>query len=159
MNHPTVKHDTHTLDAAILEARFGLRLAAQLDEGARELPHDIQERLRVARAAAVARARHQRQLASATAPIGNGGGTATLGGPDEPWLVRLGILAPVLVLLAGLLFIQEWQHIEQIDAAAQIDAEILADSLPPQAYADPGFSEFLQSPPITEMTDMTSMQE
>lgn len=156
MNHSNVKHDTRTLDAAILEARFGLRLAAQLDEGARELPHDIQERLRVARSAAVARARHQRQLVSATAPIGNSSSTATLGNPDEPWWVRLGILAPALILLAGLLFIQEWQHIEQINAAAQIDAEILADSLPPQAYADPGFSEFLQSPPLT---DMTSMQE
>lgn len=153
MNDPNVKHDTHSLDAAILEARFGLRLAAQLGEGSRELPHDIQERLRVARSAAVARARHQRQLVSAPAPISNSGGTATLGAPDEPWWVRLGgVLAPVLVLLAGLLFIQEWQHIEQINAAAQIDAEILADSLPPQAYADPGFSEFLQSPPVTATT-------
>ncbi|MFM2056887.1 MAG: hypothetical protein RLY71_1272 [Pseudomonadota bacterium] len=152
MNDTNVKHDTHSLDAAILEARFGLRLAAKLDEGASELPHDIQERLRVARSAAVARARHQRQLVSASASISSGSGTITLGGPDEPWWVRLGsILAPVLVLLAGLLFIQEWQHIEQVDAAAQIDAEILADNLPPQAYADPGFSEFLQSPPMTIM--------
>jgi hypothetical protein len=60
--------------------------------------------------------------------------------------VRLSALAPLLVLVAGLLFLQEWQRLEQIDAAAQIDAELLADDLPPQAYIDPGFSEFLLTP-------------
>jgi hypothetical protein len=135
------------VEAAALEARFGLRVAAQLGAGAQDLPHDIQERLRVARQAALAHARHQKQLAHAPATISNGrNSTLTLGGPSEPWWVRLTALAPLLVLIAGLLFIQEWQRLEQIDAAAEIDAEMLSDSVPPAAYTDPGFSEFLQVP-------------
>ena len=36
------------------EDQFGGRVAARLSDGSRELPHDIGERLRVARAQAVA---------------------------------------------------------------------------------------------------------
>jgi Protein of unknown function (DUF3619) len=32
----------------------------------------------------------------------------------------------------------------QIEAAAEVDAAILADDLPPEAYRDPGFAEFLK---------------
>lgn len=162
MNHSTLTQP-NAVEAAALEARFGLRIAAQLDSGARELPHDIQERLRVAREGAVARARHQRRLAAVTTPVGTGRGAAlALGGPSEPWWLQLSALAPMLLLLAGLLFIQDWQHSEQIDAAAEIDAEILSDSLPPQAYADPAFSEFLQlplSPARPDTLDAISAQE
>ena len=35
---------------------------------------------------------------------------------------------------------------EQIAAAAEIDADLLTDSVPPAAYNDPGFLEFLKSP-------------
>ena len=32
----------------------------------------------------------------------------------------------------------------QIEAAAEVDSAILADDLPPEAYRDPGFAEFLK---------------
>jgi Protein of unknown function (DUF3619) len=32
-------------------------------------------------------------------------------------------------------------------AAAEIDAQLLSDSLPPTAYSDPGFAEYLRSTP------------
>ena len=32
-------------------------------------------------------------------------------------------------------------------AAAEVDAALLADDLPPEAYTDPGFGEFLKAPP------------
>ena len=34
----------------------------------------------------------------------------------------------------------------QVVAAAEIDAALLTDDLPPDAYSDPGFAEFLRSP-------------
>jgi hypothetical protein len=39
------------------------------------------------------------------------------------------------------------QHVnEQIAAAAEIDADLLTDALPPSAYGDAGFLEFLKAP-------------
>jgi hypothetical protein len=54
---------------------------------------------------------------------------------------------PLIVLVAGLLLIQERMAFEQVEAAAEIDAVLLADDLPPEAYTDPGFGEFLKSSP------------
>lgn len=134
------------------EARVGLRLAAALSEfqaqelGA-ELSPDIASRLRFARDKALAAARQAR---SATAPVvvAAGGNAALLGGgPDEqsPWWLRLGSLLPLAVLLGGLVLIDSHYTRSQIDAAAEIDAALLADDLPPEAYRDRGFVEFLKS--------------
>ena len=39
------------------------------------------------------------------------------------------------------------QHLEQqIAAAAEIDTDLLTDALPPTAYGDAGFVEFLKAP-------------
>lgn len=132
-----------------LEARFGLRVAARLSEANRELPHDISERLRVARQQALARVPAKvatRQVAQASAVVSTGRGTAALGGSDPTsfWM-RLGGLVPLLALLAGIICIHEWTYQEQITAAATVDTALLSDALPPAAYTDPGFDEFLRT--------------
>ncbi len=148
-------------EADALEARFGLRLTSHLEEGTRQVPHDISERLRVARMQALGQARQaaaskRATQASATAVVAisatTGAGSAMLGrlpggGDESAWWGRLGWVLPTLVLVAGLLGIGEWQAIEQIAQVAQLDAELLGDDLPPTAYADDGFSEFLRKPP------------
>jgi hypothetical protein len=53
---------------------------------------------------------------------------------------------PLLVLVAGLMLISQWTVREQVLAAADVDTVLLSDDLPPDAYADPGFTEFLKSP-------------
>jgi hypothetical protein len=50
---------------------------------------------------------------------------------------------PLLVLVLGLIAIQRYAKIEQVEAATEIDMQLLTDDLPPDAYADPGFKEFL----------------
>ena len=134
-------------DTEALEARLGARVAAGLSERSQVLPHDIGERLRVAREQAVARAREARRPALAAAPavVGVSRGAAVLAGPPA-WWQRAASVLPLLVLLAGLLMIHEWLQQEQVQAAADIDAVLLADDLPPAAYTDPGFAEFLKSP-------------
>ena len=62
------------------------------------------------------------------------------------WWSRLGVALPAVALLAGLLLIQQSHIDEQISAAAEIDAALLADDVPPNAYSDPGFVEFLKTP-------------
>jgi hypothetical protein len=56
----------------------------------------------------------------------------------------LSSLLPLAVLLAGLLLIDDHYTRAQIEAAAEIDA-LLAGDLPPEAYSDPGFAEYLRS--------------
>jgi hypothetical protein len=53
---------------------------------------------------------------------------------------------PLVLLVGGLVLIQERQYQQQIETAAEIDTALLSDNLPPDAYSDPGFVEFLRSP-------------
>jgi hypothetical protein len=135
----------------VLESRFAQRVAAALTEQQIATPRrDIEERLRVARDQALGRAREARRSATAApAVVVTGGGTAALGGPDDaagtPWWLRLSSLLPLAVLLAGLLMIDRNYTQTQIEAAAEVDAALLADDLPPEAYRDPGFAEFLKA--------------
>jgi hypothetical protein len=55
-------------------------------------------------------------------------------------------MLPFVALVAGLVLIQQLQVQEEIDAAAEIDADLLSDDVPPDAYSDPGFKEFLLMP-------------
>lgn len=130
----------------VLQARLAARLAAGLGEQASNLPHDVAERLRFARELAVQRAREQRVAVPAAVLVpGANGGAALLGGPPPRWW-RLAAVLPLLVLVSGLVLINHWSAREQVLAAADIDSSLLADDLPPAAYADPGFAEFLKSP-------------
>lgn len=127
--------------------RVGLSLAAGLNAPVESLPADIVERLRFARQSAVERAvAHRRAMASAGAVSFQGNGSAVLGGPPSFWL-RMASLLPLVVLVGGLFLISHRQYEDQIEAAAEIDAALLADDLPPAAYTDPGFNAFLKSAP------------
>ena len=134
-------------DAAALELRFAARVAAGLNAQAAALPHDIAERLRFGREQALAKAREARRLAAAGAPavVGAARGAAVLGAP-APWWQRAASVLPLLLLVVGLFFIRERMAQEQVQAAAEVDAVLLADDLPPSAYSDPGFAEFLKTP-------------
>lgn len=133
-------------DAGRIEARFGLRVGALLEEQTRQTPHDISERLRVAREQALARARSARTAtAQAEVPL-SAGPTAVLGGRQSGWL-RFASLVPLILLIAGVMLIDEWHDRAQIEATADVDVALLADDLPPDAYSDAGFVEFLKEDP------------
>lgn len=137
----------HTAGLEALEARLGARLAAGLNERSSSLPHDISERLRISREQAVSRARQVRAAAAAPAlTTVTSQGSIALGGPGRFWL-GLASWVPLAVLIAGLVLIQQWSDREQVMAAAEIDAILLADDLPPAAWTDPGFREYLKAPP------------
>lgn len=146
MNHPMIRRPS-AAEAVALEARFGLRVAARLSRQADGLPHDISERLRFARERALASARPRLAMAKPAASGVSGAGTATLtmsGGSGDSWWWRLTSLAPLAVLVVGLVWVHDSQRSEEIIAVADVDAALLADAVPPSAYADPGFAEFLK---------------
>ena len=128
-----------------LEARIAYRLAARLSENAEQLPSDLSERLRFAREQALERAREARAATAPSTLLFSAGRSAVFGGLSS-WWVRLGSALPILALVAGLLLIQHWHTQSQIATAAEIDADLLADDLPPAAYSDAGFVEFLKTP-------------
>ena len=132
--------------AEALQARFALRVTAKLTERSLDLGADVNERLRFAREKALERARASR-AAEAGPNVGmTGGGAALLGGAGSGWWLRVASAAPLFALVAGLMLIQHWQDDAQISVAAEVDAALLADDLPPTAYGDAGFAEFLKTP-------------
>jgi hypothetical protein len=131
-------HDPRQLDA------FGRRIAVRLSAGAGVLPHDIGERLRAAREQALARRR-----ATASKPLrqpawsGHWGGVG-LGQRTLGWWGRVAAGVPIVVLVAGLVAINVLQSDYQAQQIAEVDAALLTDDLPPDAYTDPGFLAFLR---------------
>jgi hypothetical protein len=100
----------------------------------------------------VARAREQRVLGerrqSAGAPfvVGGAGRAALLAAPAPFWQRAASIL-PLVLLVLGLFLIQHRAEVEQVTAAAEVDSQLLKDVLPPDAYSDPGFAEYLRRSP------------
>jgi hypothetical protein len=133
-------HSAAELDA--LQTRFALRLSARLTEQSQAVSPDISERLRFAREQALERARTKLAAETASSTSRSGASLALLGG----WGVKIASVLPLVVLAAGLILIQRWHSSSQISAAAEIDASLLSDDVPPDAYSDPGFVEFLKTP-------------
>jgi hypothetical protein len=130
--------------ALSVQDRYGLKVAARLSESAEAVPHDISERLRAARVQALSR--HKAAKAVTASTIQSNGGAATLSFGDEevsPWR-RLASLIPLLALIAGLVCIHILGNDNRAKELAEIDAAILTDDLPPAAYTDPGFAQFLK---------------
>ncbi|HOB67145.1 DUF3619 family protein [Ottowia sp.] len=141
-NYSHLHHET-------LQNRFGLRVAARLSNGAEALPHDIGERLRVAREQALARRKQpaavaHRRVASA---VSRNGSSATLSFGDDGlgFWGRMASAALVLVMAAGLVVINVTQTDNRTLEVANVDAALLTDDLPPEAYADPGFLQYLKA--------------
>jgi hypothetical protein len=131
-------------DAA--RARFARRVAVRLDEQARSLEGEVAERLRFGRERALERARLARSAARSAPRLGvTAAGAALLGGSG--WWLRAASVLPLVALLVGLVLIQRWQTTAQISVAAEVEAALLADDLPPTAYRAAGFVEFLKTPP------------
>jgi len=130
--------------------QLGHALARRLNEHATHLPHDISERLRAARMQALSQ--RKREPVRVVAPqlvtaAGHG-----FGGFDEGLNLwnRLASVLPLIVLLFGLASIHILQNEYRANEIASLDAELLTDDLPPDAYTDPGFLIFLKSNPVTE---------
>ena len=137
----------HTQAYLRVEARLdviGFSLAARLEAGMREFPHDISERLRVARSQAVARRKlPARQMAPAA--VRSGSAVALTSGDEGSGIWRRFLAAlPLLALAAGLFAINIVQGDNRVNELAEIDAALLTDDLPPSAYADPGFVQFIK---------------
>ena len=130
----------------ILQDRFALKATSYLSAGSADLPYDISERLRAARTQAVSKRKLvklqtagsvQQNGSSTTLTMGDGGGLS--------WWARAGFFVPLVTLVFGLLVINSVQNENRAQELAAVDAALLTDELPPAAFADPGFVQFLKT--------------
>ena len=134
--------NTNQLTAS--QDRFGRRVAARLSAGTAELPYEVSERLRAARTQALARRKRMAGLSPAKAGSSSGGAAALAGDEGLTWWQRVASVLPIIALAAGLVAIHSIQNERRANEVAEVDAALLTDDLPPAAYADPGFIQFLQ---------------
>jgi hypothetical protein len=145
MNTP--ENSYRMADREAIEARFARSIATRLNESAQTVAPEIGERLRFAREQAVDAARRARAVGVAENVGTMPGGTAILGFSRSPWWLRIASALPLAALVGGLVLIEDWQTRSQISVAAEVDAALLGDDLPINAYRDPGFVEYLKAPP------------
>ena len=129
-----------------VRTRFALRVTAHLTEHSKAIAPDLTERLRFAREAALELVRVARAGETAIGLGATRGGAGVSCRNGAGWWAKLASVVPAIALAAGLFLIQSWQDNTQISIAAEVDAALLSDTVPPRAYSDAGFAEFLKTP-------------
>lgn len=133
----------HPTDRPSTDERFAKRVVLRLTLAEQHLPHEVTERLRAARVRAVEK--RKSILMQGATPVYVQHGTLIVGqGNAHPWWNRLGALGLLLTLLLGLFIIAEIQDDLGARELAEIDAALLTDDLPPAAYLDSGFVQYLK---------------
>ncbi|WP_298288736.1 DUF3619 family protein [Thiomonas sp.] len=124
----------------MVEARLAQQLAVRLHQAEQQITSEQAQRLKALRLMALQQARTQAAQAAVQQ-----GRTLALGGPFnwKSWLFRASAVLPLLVLIGGLLFLQDYQQEKLVRVTADIDTALLLGDLPPSAYADPGFARYL----------------
>ena len=138
------------------ENEFALKVVRALDENTSNIPAAAVDRLREARRAAIARKKPEKVAVAMAAPafapaLAGAGATLTTGGTDDDHrpkglLARLGGLGlawPLAALVIGLAGIAYWEDQQRKTELTDIDAAMMSDSLPIDAYLDHGFNAYL----------------
>ena len=60
------------------------------------------------------------------------------------WWGLTGSLVPLVALVVGLMVIDTVQTNNRMLELAEVDSALLVDDLPPAAFSDPGFVQFLK---------------
>lgn len=138
---------THSLGSQQqLEDAMGRAIVARLNDSIDTFPHDITERLKAARMQALSKRKVVVQIQAATGSSVSGGTIALQPNGDFHGLWSwLGSLIPLVALVVGILAIDLAQDGIRANEIAAVDTELLTDDLPPSAYTDPGFAQYLRS--------------
>jgi hypothetical protein len=139
-----MKNQTFTAEKTIDD--YGRALARRLTLDGLDLSYDIGERLRAARMQAVA-ARKPELVAVSASGLSLSAGQASLTSPGAEGHLwnRLASFLPLVALILGLMAIQSIQSDFSVSEIAEVDSALLLDELPPGAYTDPGFLQFLKT--------------
>jgi len=126
------------------EIKFANKIRQALNEGSHlDKPGDARaaERLRAARELALAARKPEREPVFAWLRASAAGLVAGFGGLAG---FSLRVLLPTLLLVAGLVSIYTWQQDRRAADIEELDAQLLTDDLPIDAYLDKGFEAWLK---------------
>lgn len=123
-------------DKAMNELHFASRIRQILNQGIR-VDDATAQKLRTARELALARQRPEPApiLRWADNVLGNGWSWGGLSAR---------VLLPALVLVVAAFGIYRWQENQRLAEVVEIDAQLLTDDLPIDAYLDRGFQNWLK---------------
>jgi hypothetical protein len=133
----------------INELEFALKVRRALDENAVNLPVSVVEKLVSARHTALARKKPENVIAPVFVPVfAHAGAQAPMpvavGEPRRASLLRrLVRVWPLLALVLGVAAAAYWEDVQRATELADIDAAMLNDDLPLNAYLDHGFNAYL----------------
>ena len=144
-----MKHLDETLSQTQAD-QFGRASAALLTQGAQTLPAGIKDRLHAARMKALSVRKLEKVFAQKPVFAGSMGNYSS--GSNSLW-DTVGWVAPLVVFVFGLIGIAQWQNDSRINDIAEVDAALLSDDVPPDAYADSGFLAFLKNGPLSDSGD------
>ena len=123
------------------EVNFAYKVRNALNEHLDTLPASTTARLASARAKALTVKRSDKTpLAVPFRAL-----AGSFGGLVQPtsWLNRVGLIIPLIALIAGLSGMYHFEQQHRLNETADIDAAVLSDELPLNAYLDHGFSAYL----------------
>lgn len=135
------------------EQQFSLHVRRALDESAEKLPFKVTHRLGAARELALSRlstgsanatALGFAGLAPVATPQTAGRSFSFSVGPNTWWRLA-GTVLPLLIVVFGLVSMHAWDLSAKAEELAEVDAEMLADEVPIDTYADRGFGVFLKN--------------
>jgi len=122
------------------EIKFVSKIRQALNEGSR-VNARVAERLRAARERALARRKPEREPALAWA---RSTATGVIGGFGGVGGFSLRLVLPTVLLVVGLVAIYSWQREQSAADIEELDAHLLTDDLPIDAYLDRGFEAWLK---------------
>ena len=127
------------------ELDFAYKVRHALNEKIDQLPPNVVENLASSRKLAISRKKNNTPLHAFVRQNAFAGYIGNFfGDPSYYWLSRLGGAITVAVLISGLMGIYHTEEQHQIKETADMDIAVLSDDLPPSAYLDHGFKNYLQ---------------
>ena len=120
------------------EQRYAYRVRQALNHGLQDLPPAATRRLEAARHLALSR---QKQAVSSLVLAGSSNHPAHWAGHHIPYLRQ--VLA-VVALLLGMWISFYWHSVQYVTEIEEVDSALLSDDLPPEAFLDNDFFEWLK---------------
>lgn len=121
------------------ESDLARKITRHLDAGLSQLSGDTLSRLQSARKEALAAYNPKHQPVFGLAWAGHAGG-----GKHHGYQPLQRAWVPMVALIFGLLLVNYWQTYHQVGDQAEVDAYLLAEDLPVNAYLDNGFDAWLE---------------
>jgi hypothetical protein len=125
------------------ELNFAYKVRHALNENLDALPSETTDRLATARKMALSRKKKDIPLPVAVVRSAFAGPVGMFFNEPFSWLGRVGLVIPVIAVVIGLAGLYDLESKQRVSDTADIDAAVLADELPLDAYLDHGFNAFL----------------